>query len=154
MARLLPDGRSEPLQRATFDDWRVDACPHHGPSLALGVDGKRHAVWFADGRLSYGQLGGGQVRAAWPIGATAGEAAEHADLACVGERLVIACQAFDGSVMKLLRWTSDDAGASWRALAPVTATGATGHPFVVVREGRFHVLWPNRDESLRLVEVI
>lgn len=153
MARLLPDGRSEPLERATFDGWRVDACPHHGPSLALGADGTRHAVWFANGELSYGQLGGAKVRAAWPIRAAAGAAAEHADLACRGERLVIAAQAFDGSAMTLLRWTSHDAGASWQALAPVAAAGATGHPFAVLRDGRFFVLWPNRDEPLRLVEV-
>ena len=29
--------------RATFDDWRVDACPHQGPSLAQDAAGTLHA---------------------------------------------------------------------------------------------------------------
>jgi hypothetical protein len=25
-----------PIRRVSFDDWAIDFCPHHGPSLALG----------------------------------------------------------------------------------------------------------------------
>ena len=32
--------------RATQDDWRVDACPHHGPGLAQAAENGFHAVWF------------------------------------------------------------------------------------------------------------
>src|SRR5688500_13121414 len=32
-------------QRASFDEWKIDACPHHGPGLAAASDGY-HAVWF------------------------------------------------------------------------------------------------------------
>ena len=31
--------------RATYDEWRVDGCPHHGPALAQAADGF-HTVWF------------------------------------------------------------------------------------------------------------
>ena len=48
------------VERATVDRWRIDACPHHGPSLAFGPDGTRHAVWFnqvdGQGRAFYGHL--------------------------------------------------------------------------------------------------
>ena len=34
------------IVRATMDDWHIDACPHHGPGLAMAADGGFHAVWF------------------------------------------------------------------------------------------------------------
>jgi hypothetical protein len=32
--------------RATFDEWHINACPHHGPGLATAADGGFHTVWF------------------------------------------------------------------------------------------------------------
>jgi hypothetical protein len=46
LAELTPDGRLAAPIRASFDDWRIDACPHHGPGLAYAADGGRHQVWF------------------------------------------------------------------------------------------------------------
>lgn len=45
-ALLRLDGRSA-LARASFDDWAVDACPHHGPALAIAADGAYHLAWFS-----------------------------------------------------------------------------------------------------------
>ena len=44
LTRLKPDGQVESVQRATFDRWKVDGCPHHGPSLVVDEQGVRHAV--------------------------------------------------------------------------------------------------------------
>ncbi|HEX7733174.1 MAG TPA: sialidase family protein, partial [Rhodanobacter sp.] len=57
---LLPTNGATPrAARATFDDWRIAACPHHGPGLAIGADGTRHAVWYEAKHgpaVWYGQL--------------------------------------------------------------------------------------------------
>ncbi len=45
LARLA-GSRPSPV-RATFDDWRINACPHHGPSLAIAADGAAHLAWFS-----------------------------------------------------------------------------------------------------------
>ncbi len=29
------------------DDWKIDGCPHHGPSLAVADDGEVHAAWYS-----------------------------------------------------------------------------------------------------------
>ena len=39
-----------PLDRVSDDDAKLDACPHHGPSIAIGPDGTYHVTWFALGR--------------------------------------------------------------------------------------------------------
>lgn len=59
LATLEPN-RKPIVHRATFDHWQIDACPHHGPSLAIDARGVKHAVWFsqvnAESRAFYGQL--------------------------------------------------------------------------------------------------
>jgi hypothetical protein len=32
--------------RATFDEWHINACPHHGPGLVAAAEGGFHTVWF------------------------------------------------------------------------------------------------------------
>ncbi|NMW26225.1 exo-alpha-sialidase, partial [Rhodanobacter denitrificans] len=63
-AVLRTDGQTSPVARATFSDWQIAGCPHHGPGLAIGGDGTRHAVWYeAKGQptIWYGQLDPGHA---------------------------------------------------------------------------------------------
>jgi hypothetical protein len=156
LARFWPDGRSEPMRRATFEDWRIDACPHHGPSLALDGEGRLHAVWFGDGAVRYGSLGHAQPgRTSAPSGLRklGGASAEHADLAIAGREIVVAWREFDGVAMSLKAQRSRDGGASWQEMTLASSGGPTGHPFVLERQGRFFVFWHTRDEALRIVEM-
>src|SRR5207249_9208192 len=43
-----------PLRRVSVDDWKLEACPHHGPSLAIAPDGSYHVAWFTDGKARKG----------------------------------------------------------------------------------------------------
>lgn len=141
LARLHTDGRSEPLQRATFDDWRVDACPHHGPSLAVDAAGQLHAVWFSQGGLAgvhYGRLVDGRVDGMRRIG---GGGAAHADIAASGKRVALAWKEFDGSATRLLAELSEDSGQTWRPLTLSTTQGPSDQPRLLEREGKFLVFW-------------
>ena len=33
-------------RRVHADDWKIDGCPHAGPSLQLGEDGRLHVLWW------------------------------------------------------------------------------------------------------------
>ncbi len=147
LARLNPDGSAEPMRRATFDDWAIDACPHHGPSLARDGHGHLHAVWFAlgprDPGVSYGRLVDGRVEGQRRIG---GARAEHADLAVAGDAIAIVWREFDGEVMRLNALRSDDGGATWREQAVAQTTDVADQPKVLVREGRFHAFWNLRGQ--------
>ena len=82
------DGQTSHVERATFSDWQIAGCPHHGPGLAIGNDDVRHAVWYeAKGKptIWYGQLDPGQAPQHPLVIATTG--ASHADVA-VHERTV------------------------------------------------------------------
>jgi hypothetical protein len=48
------------IHRASEDGWQLDACPHHGPAIALASDGGFHAVWYGERKslaaVRYGRL--------------------------------------------------------------------------------------------------
>jgi hypothetical protein len=52
-------GETKAPVRASFDGWKLDACPHHGPGLALAAQGGYHAVWFGE------KAGRSAVTAVW-----------------------------------------------------------------------------------------
>ena len=133
------------VERATVDRWRVDACPHHGPSLAFGPDGTRHAVWFdqvdGQGRAFYGQLapsGPTHVRTL-PAGAS------HADVAVTGRTVAVAWKRFDGSVTKIESLISNDAGRSFAPGPSLQTAGDSDQPRLVTAKQRILVVWRNAD---------
>jgi hypothetical protein len=149
LAVLAADGRASGMRRATFDDWRVDACPHHGPSLGVDSAGRLHAVWFtgAAGRegVHYGRLLEHGIAGERRIG---GESAAHADLATSGARVAIAWKEFDGARSHLRAMVSDDGGESWREVELAATDGASDQPRVLAWRGRFFVFWNTQHEPL------
>ncbi len=152
LARMTPDGKPAEVRRATFDDWRIDVCPHHGPSLDMDASGRLHAVWFTqapkNSGVFYGRLRDGGVDLQRRVG---GETAEHADLAVSGNRVVVAWKEFDGERSRLRAMVSDNAGERWSERELAVTADASDHPRVLLREGVFHVFWNTRREPLLTV---
>ncbi|MEI7036227.1 sialidase family protein [Fulvimonas yonginensis] len=151
-ALLRTDGKIDVPRRATFSDWHIAGCPHHGPGLAIAADGTRHAVWYeANGKptIWYGQLDPGHPpRRAL---AMAGTGASHADIAVQGRTVWVAWNRIgaDGESLQMRR--SDDGGLHFgapRTLA--TVQGAVGSPQLLLHEGRAYVAW-NTSAGFRLL---
>ena len=154
LATIGTDGQTTGFRRATFDDWRVDVCPHHGPSIAVDSRGTLHAVWFsgAPGKTGvyYGRLEPGRVAGQRRIG---GETAEHADLAIIGDRIAIVWKEFDGKRSTLRALRSDDRGATFVESELAVTDAASDQPRVLTRDGRFYVFWNTRSQPLRVMAV-
>lgn len=154
VARLLPEGRVESVQRVTFDRWRVDACPHHGPSLALDSTNVRHAVWFnhvnGEGHVYYGRLPqreGESVSGQRTIG---GALAAHADLAVSHQRVAIVWKEFDGQKTLLRAEISEDGGLAFRAVELGSTAGASDQPRALQRGDALYAFWRTEREGMRL----
>jgi len=156
LATLPVGGDALPaVQRATFTNWHIEGCPHHGPSLAIDAAGTRHAVWFsaAGGKATiwYGQLQPGKPPAHLATVANAG--ASHADLAADGKHVWIAYHQMTAQGLELMLRESDDGGATFgspRVLA--TTASASGWPKLVVVDHRAFVAW-NPEGTFRLIPV-
>lgn len=151
LARLRPDGTPETVTRATFDHWKVDACPHQGPSLVVAPDGTRHAVWFnqrdGEGRVFYGRLAPNGVDGQMPVG---GPRAAHADIASAAGALAIVWKEFDGEQTRLRALHSTDGGRHFTPLELAASTGNTDQPRAIVRGARLFAFWRQADAGFKL----
>lgn len=152
LARVDGDGATVSMQRATFDEWRIDACPHHGPSLAQDAAGALHAVWFTQGPgregVHYAQLTTDGPRLQRQVG---GETAAHADVAVAGERVVVVWTEFDGHSGRLMSLTSTDGGRQWRERELAATEGPYDQPRLLRNANEIYVLWNRADQPLSIV---
>lgn len=150
----LPVGSTSPkVERATFTQWHIEGCPHHGPSLSIDAKGTRHAVWFsaADGKATiwYGQLTPGAPPAHLATVATAG--ASHADLLADGTHVWIAYHQMSPVGLDLMLRESTDGGASFSEPRQIAHTAnESGWPKLVLWNHRAFVAW-NPEGQFRMV---
>lgn len=153
MAALTPDGKALRLERASFDQWRIDACPHHGPSLAFGDDGTRHQVWFSmkgeDGGIFYANTNPpGKLNTPVKLGSAN---AEHADVAVDGRQVVLAWKQFDGKATAIFGKISNDGGATWRDGELARTEGASDQPRLLKTASDIVLTWRTQAEGIRIV---
>ena len=151
-ALLRTDGRASTAQRATFSEWHIAGCPHHGPGLAIAADGTRHAVWYEARNkptIWYGQLMPGGHPSHTQV--VAGPGASHADIAVAGSTVWIAWNQVDATGDALMLRESTDGGLHFttpRTLA--TSQAAVGSPQLLLRDGHAYVAW-NTAAGFRLL---
>ncbi len=157
VAKLQDNGTFSPLRRIAVDDWKIDACPRHGPSLTIGQDGTWHATWFtgAPGKsaLQYARSVDQGVTFSAPqaIGNPAQSPARPQVLAGATNHVWRAWKEFDGHVSTVMVQRSDDNGLSWGATAEAARTsGASDHPLLVSSGDSVYLSWLTRDEGYRL----
>lgn len=155
IAVLRTDGAvaaREPV-RATFDDWRVDACPHHGPSLAAAEDGF-HTVWFGIRQEGEEKVSGVRYARLQPDGAPRAdtvrllpdERAEHADVAAQGRQVAVVWRSTDGMTSTLKAWLSQDGGRTFQLRTLDSVQGENDFPRLVQKGPRMVVVWRNAEE--------
>jgi hypothetical protein len=138
--------------RATFDNWAVDACPHHGPGLAAAAGGGYHAVWFdekdGEAQVRYGRLDRSGAPASTPI-ALPDERAEHADVASAGNKVAIAWRSFDGKATSLKAWISNDAGRHFTLKQLARTEALADNPLLLQKgtNGQIFVIWNTQGKT-------
>ncbi len=135
--------------RASYDEWKLDACPHHGPGLAPAPGGGFHAVWFGEkaGRTAvrYGRL----TAAGSPVGDVRelpDPRAEHADVASAGPWVAVVWRSFDGTQTRLRAWLSGDEGGHFVLRELAASTEENDHPRLLADADGIHVLWRTAKE--------
>lgn len=148
-AVLFPDGKVGPMHRASFEGWRIDACPHHGPAAAADASGQLHAVWFSGAPNSrgfvYGRLRDGSVDGLRRFGS---ETAGHGDVAVGGHQVAVVWKDYADGQSRLLRAISDDDGHTWREAVVASVTGPSDHPRLLSLSGHFYVFWNTQEKPL------
>ena len=153
-ALLKLDGKSA-LQRVSHDRWEVDACPHHGPALAVGADGARHLAWFNNAPERHGLFYArmdqdGRLSPPLSFGNYDAQAAHPAVLA-QASRVWLAWKEFDGQRASVWIMASLDGGRSWGAPRRLMDTaGASDHPLLIGDGATAYVSWNTAQDGYRL----
>ncbi len=158
-AILTFDGPSKPgpVYRVSDDDWAIDACPHHGPSLAVTSDGAYHVAWFTNGRVRKGLFyarstdGGRSFSEPMPVGLP-DQASGRPDLLGFKGKVWVAWKEFDGDHTNVMTMVSQDNGKHWSSpRAVAVTTEELDHP-VLVSDGRHAFLsWQTQKEGYHLL---
>ncbi|MBB2485031.1 hypothetical protein H5407_07280 [Mitsuaria sp. WAJ17] len=132
------------VERIGHDRWRLDACPHHGPSLCADAAGGFHAVWFThvagEGRVRYGRLDAdGRLRQSER--SLPDPSAEHAVVAALGTQVVVLWRSFDGERHQLHAWLSRDSGRHFERRVLAQTPHAADHPRLASGSGRLYAVW-------------
>lgn len=152
-ATLVPEGQSR-MVRATFDDWHIDACPHHGPGLALAADDGFHAVWFGSRKQGAEDVAAVRYARLRPDGSPLpdtvrvlpDERAEHADVLASGPHVALVWRSVDGARSTLKAWLSTDSGQTFRLAVLGSVTGDNDHPRLAQRGEHMVAVWRNAKE--------
>jgi hypothetical protein len=157
-AWLRLDGHSA-MQRLSHEQWAVDACPHHGPALAIDAGGIHHAAWYSGATsrsgLFYARSDDGGKTFSPPLAFGDNDAqAGHPSVISLGSRACLAWKEFDGQNTNIRAMRSSDGGLSWGAPRTLAATAErSDHPQLISDGKTVFLAWNTAREGFRLIEI-
>lgn len=151
-------GKPGEIRRVSIDDWKIDACPHHGPALSIDAQNTYHLIWFTNGNqrrgLFYAASRDQGKTLTKPVAFGGNDSnAGHAHVLAEGERVHIVWQDFDGTYARV-RWMESIAGAQWSQPKTLAQSqGETDYPFLLADASKVYLAWQTRAEGFRLLPV-
>ncbi|CAM2139869.1 exported protein of unknown function [Pararobbsia alpina] len=154
IARL--DGHATAI-RATQDNWHIEACPHHGPSLSISDNGIYHMVWYTGAPGTEGLYyrntadRGRSFSKPMHFGDNAAQAG-HPYVAASGHYVVIVWKEFADNASRIRILESDDDGKDWSSPETIASTkGGSDFPLLLSHDGTIFLSWLTQDEGYRLM---
>ncbi len=149
----------EPIRRVADDDWKTDACPHHGPSIAVSGAGKFHVAWYTQGSkrsgVFYANSSNEGISYSQPtkIG-SAGATASRPYLLAMGEQIWLVWKEFNGTDALVYMKQSTDDGRTWGSPQMISKTnGYSDHPLLVNQADAVFLSWLTRADGYQLIKV-
>lgn len=153
------DNRLKPRipDRLSNDNWMIDGCPHHGPSLSISDSNIYHAVWFNDAKQRHGVFyanshdAGKSFSQPVEVGQYKNQAS-HADIATLGKSVYIVWQEVSDSRHQIFIMHSVNAGKNWNKPQRLsTTTKIPDYPFILIDNQQVYVSWHVRGEEYHLI---
>lgn len=147
IAELTPRGETLVTDRTSFDEWHINACPHHGPTMAFSeLSGNYHMSWFTNGDVNqgiyYARYSFDEKESTALLQVDGQPGAGHPYLAEFDQQLYLVWKGFNGTETLLNIITSSDDGSSWSS--PTTllrTTKGSDHPILVKNSESLHLSW-------------
>lgn len=146
------------VQRISFDQWHVDACPHHGPDMDISDNRDIHLTWFNNAPERHGLFYArrntdGSLTDAINVGDYQANAS-HPNVISIGDHVWLVWKQFDGKQTSVWMQRSVTNGDDWSSAIKVMATNADAdYPFLIRDQSRVYLQWHTKNEGFQLVEL-
>ena len=147
IAELTPTGETLVTNRASFDEWHINACPHHGPTMALSsLSGDYHMSWFTNGDVNqgiyYARYSFDEQKSNSLFQVDGQPGAGHPYLAEFDQKLYLVWKGFNGKETLLNLITSSDDGISWSSPKTLLITDkGSDHPLLIKDTESLYLSW-------------
>ena len=147
IAELTPTGETLVTNRASFDEWHINACPHHGPTMALSsLSGDYHMSWFTNGDVNqgiyYARYSFDEQKSNSLFQVDGQPGAGHPYLTEFDQKLYLVWKGFNGKETLLNLITSSDDGISWSSPKTLLITDkGSDHPLLIKDTESLYLSW-------------
>ena len=146
-------------QRVTYDEWEVEACPEHGPAIAIDDKNRTHLSWFTLGNkrsgIFYAQTDDNGKSVSTPIVlGNQDNLPSHPDVIALKQRVIIAWKEFDGEQTSLHIKQSIDRGLSWtNKTTDLSSKSKNSHPKLITNNTDIFLSWSSENEGHRMTKL-
>lgn len=147
------------IRRVSNDDWQINACPHHGPSLTVAPNGTYHVAWYTNGKVRKGLFyahsrdEGRTFSAPMPLGQAGRNPTRPFVLAGLTGTVMV-WKEFDGEKTSVQMTISRDDGETWSPAKTISSTSDTSdHPLLVSNGKRIYLSWMTKADGYRLTAI-
>ena len=153
--------RSTPgeVHRVSNDDWQINACPHHGPSLTVAPSGTYHVAWYTNGRarkgLFYAHSRDAGRTFSTPMALGRADRNPTRPFVLAGpDRTFMVWKEFDGERTSVQMTASRDDGETWSRPETISSTTDTSdHPLLVSNGRKVYLSWMTKADGYRLTPI-
>ena len=158
-SQVISTKGAEPIRRIADDGWKTDACPHHGPSIAVSGSGKFHVAWYTQGSKRSGVFYASSTNQGLSYSQPTRIGVEGANVSrpylfALGKQVWLAWKEFDGTHSLVYIRQSVDDGKTWGLPQVISKTnGYSDHPLLVNQGDTVFLSWLTRADGYQLIKV-
>ncbi len=146
------------IQRATYDNWQIEACPHHGPDMAIDTQNNLQLFWFTgaphNAGLFYARYRRSNEQLDRQVNIDHAATASRPQIRVDGQRLILVWKVYEEERTKLQLKVSPDAGINWSQTQTITTTvDGSDHPQMIHYQGHNYVTWWTQSEGFRVLSL-
>jgi len=157
--QLINESSAGKVHRVSKDEWRTDACPHHGPAIAVSSTGKIHVAWFTQGAARSGVFYANSGNQGETYSNPIRIGGEHENISrpyllAQDESIWLVWKGFDGVKTSVYLKQSPDDGVTWSQATLIAQTSAySDHPLLISNGGDIFLSWLTRADGYQLIKL-
>ncbi|MDD1627940.1 MAG: glycoside hydrolase [Methylococcaceae bacterium] len=140
--------------RLSHENWKIDACPHHGPGLYISDTDVYHAVWFSNADTKQGLFYAYSTNSGQSFSEPVNfgnVGASHPHVLGLGRQVAVVWQEFDGKNNNIQVMKSADEGKSWSKPEVIAqSTEMIDEPFLVGDGQAIYLSWQSLQQGYQL----